>query len=161
MVASDAHQYSPTYSTYGLESVFPSDPFAADVSGPGIDYEVTYTIPFAELSGFYRFGTKVSLEGSLGFSPFVQASDRDDHLLRSKLNEGSDSGTAWLFDLKLRFQATKHWFAGVGVSGLFVDTSGTQKQSFYGGEAVGYQVTIDQTITSSQICSSLEVGFSF
>ena len=161
MVASDVHQYSPTYSSYGLESVFSSDPFYYDGSGPAIEYEVTYTIPFAELSGLYRFGTMLSVEGSLGYSPFVQASDRDDHLLRLKLSEGSATGSAWLFDLKLRLQATKHWFAAVGVSGLFVDTSGTQTQSYYGGENVGYQATLDQTITSSQICSSLEVGFSF
>ena len=77
------------------------------------------------------------------------------------MSEGSDNGSAWLFDLKLRLQATKHWFAAVGVSGLFIDTSGTQKQSYYGGEYVGYQATIDQTITSSQICGSLEVGYSF
>jgi outer membrane protease len=161
IVASDLHQYSPTYLTYGLDSVFPSDPFAAVVRGPVLDYEVTYTIPFAELAGLYRFGTLLSLEGSLGYSPLVQARDRDDHLLRSKLSEGSDSGSAWLFDLKLRLQATKHWFAAVGVSGLFIDTSGTQKQSYYGGEFAGYQATIDQTLTSSQTCGSLEVGYSF
>jgi outer membrane protease len=161
LVASDVHQYSPTFYTYGLDGVFTSDPFAADVSGPGIDYEVTYTIPFAELSVLYRFGAMLRLEGSLGYSPFVQASDRDDHLLRQKLSEGSDTGSAWLLDLTLRLQATKHWFAAGGVSGLFIDPSGTQQQSYYGGEYVGYQATLDQTLRSSQICSSLEVGFSF
>ena len=161
IVASDVHQYSPTYYTYGLDSVFPADPFGASVPGPGIEYEVTYTIPFAEISGLYRFGTMVSVEGSLGYSPFAQAKDRDDHLLRSKLSEGSGNGSAWLFDVKLRLQATKHWFAAVGVSGLFIDTNGTQKQSIYGGEDIGYQATIEQTITSSQTCGSLEVGYSF
>lgn len=159
--ASDLYQYSPSFSSYGLDRVFPSDPFAGSVPGPIIDYEVTYTIPFIELSGLYRFGSLLSLEGSLGYSPLVRARDRDDHLLRLKLSEGSDSGGAWLFDLKLRLQATKHWFAAVGVSGLFIDTSGTQNQGFYGGENVGLQITIDQTITSSQTCSSLEIGYSF
>ena len=161
MVASDVHQYSPSFYDYHLDTVFPSDPYAYDNPGKVGTYEVTYTIPFAELSGMYRFGTMLSLEGSLGYSPFVQAKDRDDHLLRSKLSEGSDSGSAWLFDLTLRLQATTHWFAAVGVSGLFIDTSGTQKQSYYGGENAGYQATIDQTITSSQTCGSLEVGYSF
>lgn len=161
MVASDLNQYSPTFYTYGLSRVFPSDPFAATVSGPVGEYEVTYTIPFVELSGLYRFGSRLSLEGAVGYSPLVQAKDRDDHLLRSKLSEGSDKGSAWLFDLKLRLQATEHWFAAVGVSGLFIDTSGTQKQSFYAGEDVGLRMTIDQTITSSQTCGTLEVGFSF
>ncbi len=161
IAASNLHQYSPSYYTYGLDSVFPSDPFGAVVPGAVLDYEVTYTIPFAELSGLYRFGTLLSLEGSLGYSPLVQANDRDDHLLRYKLSEGSDSGSAWLFDLKLRLQATRHWFAAVGVSGLFIDTSGTQKQSYYGGEDVGYRATIGQTLTSSQTCGSLEVGYSF
>ena len=122
---------------------------------------MTYTIPFSEISGLYRFGTKFSLEGSLGYSPFVQATDRDDHLLRFKLNEGSASGTAWLFDLKLRLQATSHWFAAVGVSGLCINTSGTQKQRFCCGNNAGREATIDQTITSSQACGSLEVGYSF
>lgn len=161
IVASDLHQYSPTFYTYGLDRVFYSDPFGAVVNGPGLDYEVTYTIPFAELSGLYRFGAMLSLEGSLGYSPLVQASDRDDHLLRSKLSEGSASGSAWLFDLKLRLQATKHWFAAVGVSGLFIDTSGTQEQRYYSGEHLGYQATLDQTLTSSQTCGFLEVGYSF
>ena len=161
IVASDVNQYSPSFYDYHLDQVLPSDPFAAVVNGPVGEYEVTYTIPFAELSGLYRFGTKLSLEGSLGYSPLVQASDRDDHLLRTKLNEGSGSGSAWLFDMTLRLQATKHWFASVGVSGLFIDTSGTQEQSFYAGESAGYRAEIDQTITSSQACGSLEVGYSF
>ncbi len=161
IVASDVHQYSPSYSTYGLNRVFPTDPFSYNGSGPALEYEVTYTIPFVELSGLYRFGTMVSVEGALGYSPLVQASDRDDHLLRSKISEGSDKGSAWLFDLKLRLQATRHWFAALGVSGLFIDTSGTQKQRFYAGENLGYEATIDQTLTSSQTCGSFEVGFSF
>ena len=161
MVASDVHQSSPTFYDYHLDKVLPSDPYAYDNPGKVATYEVTYTIPFAEVSGLYRFGTMLSLESALGFSPFVQASDRDDHLLRSKLSEGSDTGIAWLFDLKLRLQATTHWFAAAGVSGLFISTHGTQKQSYYGGEDVGYQATIDQKITSSQVYSSLEVGFSF
>lgn len=159
--ASDLDQYSPTFSSYGLDRVFPSDPFARSILGPIIDYEVTYTIPFLEFSGLYRFGKLLSLDGSLGYSPLVRARDRDDHLLRFKLNEGRDSGSAWLFDLKLRLQATKHLFAAVGVSGLFIDTSGTQNQRFYSGENAGLQITIDQTITSSQTCGSLEIGYSF
>jgi outer membrane protease len=161
IVASNLHQYSPTFEAYGLDSVFPSDPFAADVHGPALDYEVTYTIPYAELSGRYRFGTLLSLEASLGYSPLVAARDRDDHLLRAKLSEGSDNGSAWLVDLSLRLQASRHWFVTAGASGLFIDTSGTQQQSFYGGENVGYRATIEQTITSSQLCGSLEVGYSF
>ncbi len=161
IVASDLQQYSPSFTTYGLDRVFPSDPFGALVFGPVIDYEVTYTVPFVELSGLVRFGKLLSLEAALGYSPLVQASDRDDHLLRFKLNEGSGSGSAWLFDLKLRLQATKHWFAAVGVSGLFIDTSGTQKQVFYGGDDVGLRITIDQKLTSSQTCGALEVGYSF
>jgi hypothetical protein len=160
-VASDVHQYSPTFYTYGLEDVFGSDPFYYDGNGPAIDYEVTYTIPFAELSGVYRFGAKVSLEGAIGYSPLVQATDRDDHLLRFKLSEGSGNGSAWLFDLALRLQWTRHWFAALGVSGLFIDTSGTQEQRFYAGELAGYQATIEQTITSSQTSGTLEVGYSF
>lgn len=161
IVASDLAQYSPSFYSYGLDRVFPADPFAAVEPGPVIDYEVTYTIPFVELAGLCRFGKLLSLEAALGYSPLVRARDRDDHLLRYKLSEGSDSGSAWLFDLKLRLQATKHWFASVGVSGLFVDTSGTQNQFFYDGENSGLRITIDQTITSSQTSGSFEIGYSF
>jgi hypothetical protein len=161
IVASDVEQYSPSYQTYGLDRVFPSDPFAAAVPGPALDYEVTYTIPFAELSGRFQIGSPLSLEASLGYSPLVAARDRDDHLLRSKLSEGSCNGSAWLFELELRLQLSRHWFAAAGASGLFIDTSGTQEQRFYGGEDAGYEATIGQTITSSQARGSLEVGYSF
>ena len=160
-VASDARQYSPTFYGYGLDTVLPADPFYYNGSGPAIDYEATYTIPFAEFSGLYRFGATVSLEGSLGYSPLVQASDRDDHLLRYKLSEGSCSGSAWLFDLALRIQLTRHWFAALGASGLFIDTAGTQEQRFYGGDLAGNIIKIEQTISSSQTSGTLEVGFSF
>jgi len=76
IVASDVNQYSPSFSSYRLDRVFPADPFYYKGNGPGLDYDVTYTVPFAELSGLYRFGMKVSLEGSLGYSPLVQARDR-------------------------------------------------------------------------------------
>lgn len=161
IVASDLFQYSPSFSLYNLQEYFPSDPFAAVVDGPVLDYEVSYTIPYVELSGLYRFGSLLSLEGSVGYSPFVSAEDRDDHLLRYKLNESTDSGSAWLFALALRLQASRHWFATISVSGLFIDTSGTQHQSFYAGEYAGYEITIDQTLTSSQIYSSIQAGYTF
>lgn len=161
IVASDLDQYSPTFKAYGLDGFFPSDPFAAVVQGPVLDYEVTYTIPFAELSGRFQFGSLLSLEAALGYSPLVTAKDRDDHLLRDKLSEGSGSGSAVLFALELRLQLSRHWFAAAGASGLFIDTSGTQEQRFYAGEDAGYALTIEQTITSSQARGSLEVGFSF
>lgn len=157
ITGSDVRQHSPTWAGYGL----PEDPFAGSQSGPVIEYDVTYVVPFAEIAGSYRFGESLRLEASLGYSPRASARDRDDHLLRSKLSKGSGNGQAWLFDLELRYQATRHWFATLGVAGLFVDTSGTQRQEFYAGEDAGVRLTIDQKITSSQVSGALEVGYGF
>lgn len=156
-VGSDVIQYSPSWNWYGLSE----DPFAGEESGRVIEYEVTYVVPYAEISGRGEFNRMFALEGALGYSPRAIARDRDDHLLRSKLNTGDGRGSAWLFEVALRCRATEHWFGTLGVSGLFVRTSGSQRQEFYAGESVGEELAIDQDITSSQISGALEVGYAF
>ena len=156
--ASNVNQYSPTaVPVYGL----PFDPYEATVSGLGITYEVTHTIPFIEVAAAGRLGERVSVEASLGYSPIAMAEDTDDHVLRSKLSKGDCDGTAFMAGIDARFDITERWFAGAGFDYISISTDGTQTQNFYAGENVGLVLTIDQEITSSQTYFFLEAGYSF
>ena len=154
----DTVQYSPSaIPIYGL----PSDPYAATLQGLTIKYDVTYTVPYFELVATLGFSGKFGIEASLGYSPFVTAEDEDDHVLRGKLSKGDCEGSALLFEINGRYDISSHWFCNLSFNYISIDTSGTQTQSYYAGELVGYVGKIDQEITSSQTLINLEAGYRF
>jgi len=155
--AGNVNQYSPSAPTYGLSS----DPFAFSDPGLVITYDVTYTIPYIEIAADITAGEKVTLEAFVGYSPIVNAEDKDDHLLRSLLSEGDCDGTAIMVGIDARYDITKHWFGLLGFDYISIDTDGTQTQSSYAGELTGLVSKIDQEITSSQTYFYIEAGYSF
>jgi len=146
--ADNVNQYSPSAAdTYFLTF----DPFATRHAGVALTYEVTYNIPYLEVAVDWSVGEKFTLLAFLGYSPFAQADDVDDHILGMSLSEGACDGNAFLFGLDGRFDITGRWFVNAGVDYLSVNTSGTQTQTVYGGEFAGAAAKIDQEITTSQI----------
>lgn len=136
--------------------------------GKVLTYEVTYEIPYAEIAAGMTFGEGRTISGAVdarfAYSPWAHASDRDDHILRSKLSEGSCDGDAVIFTLRGRLTFYQHYFATLGVTGIAIDTKGTQTQTQYAdtdeGQA-GLIGTIDQKIFSEQTVIDIGLGFAF
>jgi outer membrane protease len=137
----------------------PSGLSGYDYTGTGdvdLTYEVTYSIPYMEI-GIQQTKDKLSLEARLGYSPFVNVTDEDHHLLRSKVSYGDCDGDGVLFSLEGRYDFPKNWFLTVGLDYTKTDTDGIQKQYTKGA----WTATIDQKIESEQTFIAFAVGYAF
>lgn len=127
------------------------------VSGKVLEYEVTYNIPYMEIGTQFKIKDKFRLEASLGYSPLVNVTDEDNHILRSKISEGDCDGDAILLSLEGRYDFLTHWFLTLQLDYMMIETDGKQKQYTYGE----WTATIDQEIESEQIFAALAVGYAF
>lgn len=143
--------YPSAYYYFGV------DPGHYYVSGKALAYEVTYSIPYMEVGTQLKSNGKFSLEASLGYSPIVDAEDRDNHILRSKVSEGDFDGDAILFSLEGRYDFQENWFLMLQASYTEIDTDG-KSRSYFNGE---YSHTIDQETESRQIFTVLSIGRAF
>lgn len=133
-------------------------PYAAGYSGSAsglvLTYEVAYTIPLVGIRTTLH--PTDSFEGrlDLGYSPWVSAKDKDDHLLRYKLSEASTTGDAFLAALSGQWETEAGNFIQLRGEYLKIDTTGTQDQRFYDGSGVSFS-GINDRIDSEQFTFSL------
>ena len=149
------------YEIYGYRGYYWTTP----VYGQGkiLDYQVIYKIPFIGLSSETLLGSKDQFFLSMGFgySDWVEARDRDDHLLRSKLSEAECEGAAYLLTLNLDWRFYPGWVLGVGAEYVDIDTSGKQHQGFYAGDSVGTTYEVDDIITASYWSGIIRILYQF
>ena len=138
----------------------PSGLSGYDYTGTGgvdLKYEVTYSIPYFEVVFMGKATDNFTVELSLGYSPIVNVEDEDQHLLRSKVNEGDCDGTALLCSLEGRYDFTKNWFITLALDYRNIKTDGRSEASFFGV----YDHTIDSKIESKQVYTALMAGYAF
>ena len=149
------------YEIYGYRGYYWTEPVCGQ--GKVLDYQVIYKIPFIGLSSETLLGGKDQLLLSMGFgySNWVEARDRDDHLLRFKLSEAECEGTAYLLTLNLDWRFYPGWVLGVGAEYVDIDTSGKQHQGFYAGPSVGIAYEVDDIITASHGSVIMRILYQF
>lgn len=147
-------------------SIYPE--YNGSFKGKALTYEVTYGIPYAEIATGITFGQGDPVSGSLdarvGYSSWAHASDRDDHLLRSKVATGKADGDALILRLRGRVTFLRYLFVTLGVTSVSIDTSGAQTQRRYAENdegPAGLIGTIDTKIFSDQTVFDLSVGATF
>lgn len=162
----DLDQWYPSYPLY--RNSIESDPTLppatkAAVKGhilvPGkvLTYSVTYTFfPMLEVGAVAVFHQRFSLEGGLGYCPWVRAEDEDHHLLRDKVSEGDCDGTAFLGSLKIGYALSRSLTLGLSYDLITIETDGVQTQ-----RAPDFAGEIDQTIESRQQYLGLNLGYRF
>jgi len=141
-------------------------PYAPDftgfIPGPVLTYDVTYVIPYVGIHSELIAVRNFKAVAELGVSPFVSASDTDDHLLRGKVAEGSTTGTAFLAALSAQWDLKSNDSILLQAQYLSINTSGTQTQTWYQAEGsipAGTVVSgINDKITSQQ--TSINILFS-
>jgi outer membrane protease len=149
------------YEIYGYRGYY----WTESVYGQGkvLDYQIIYKIPFIGLSSETLLGGRdqLLLSMSFGYSDWVEARDRDDHLLRFKLSESKCEGAAYLLTLNLDWRFYPRWVLGVGAEYLDIDTRGKQHQGFYAGPSVGITYEVDDIITASHWSVIMSVLYQF
>ena len=132
------------------------------VSGPVLEYEVGYYIPYVAIYPGFSFW-RLDITIKLALSPYTVGKDRDDHLLRSKLSTGEASGVSASAALNVRCRIISNFFVSIefGVHGIFLE--GTQSQERYAATIEGPPgpiVDIDNRIESTQMSLSFGAGYS-
>ncbi len=152
------------YEVSNLDQWYPSsaDYFGDDaehdyVSGKVLTYKARYSIPYMEIATGLNIKDKFRVEASLGYSPMVNVTDEDNHILRNKISKGDCHGDAVLISLKGHYEFRKPWLLTIQLGYMSIDTDGKQTQ-YFGEELFG---TIDQKIKSEQIFADFAVKYSF
>jgi outer membrane protease len=145
-----------------LDQWYPQNPEYGHDLVPGTvgSYESTLNMPYIEAAGKLAF-KGLTLEGSLGFAPYVQVDDVDDHKLRYIYATTDADGTAFKASLQARYNFTKNLFMMAQVNYLTFDVEGTEKDITYAGPEQGEAWTIDHKIKSDQTSALLAAGVNF
>jgi outer membrane protease len=132
------HQLS--YKTRGMEGYADGTDWAGIPSGPiqsvpnsqdVFSYDLWSGIPYLGLG--YEFTCFKRLHGSVecDYSQWASVKDRDRHMLQNSRYESQTDGTAWIFNLTLRYDVTAQWFAMFMADSLSVDTDGETTKMVY------------------------------
>lgn len=155
------YQYQKfNYDSNVIRQYSPSGQTGFDYTGDGsvsITYEISYSMPYVVIGGKYNISPDFSVAGSFAYSPFVDAQDKDNHILRDKISEGDMDGTAYMIDVSGTYNISPSWFVEGGVHYAKIDVDGTQTQSFSGVPVY----LVSQESESSQTSGYLKVGYKF
>ncbi len=152
------------YGIYNLNQVGygPYHPmYTSFVSGKVGDYEVKYSIPYLGLDNHILLGDKFQLNLEFGYSPWAEAEDIDDHILRYKLSTADCDGDAYFLGLGANWKFLSDWLLQIGGKYVDIDTAGIQHQEFYAGPHMGTTYDVDDKITSSYWIASAKFEYVF
>ncbi|MCK5708362.1 MAG: omptin family outer membrane protease [Candidatus Aureabacteria bacterium] len=132
-------------------------------SASGIDYAVEYKILYLSLYvDLLNTQEKIDLLLGIEYGPSIDAEDRDDHLLRSKLSVSTGDGTYGKFAAQLNWNIWNNVFASIYYNYIDISVAGHQDQSFYGGAYQGLEYRdIDWTSDSEQSIYGAKVTWYF
>jgi outer membrane protease len=145
-----------------LDQWYPQNPeFGHDVvPGPVASYESTLNMPYVEAAGKLVY-KDLMLAGTLGFAPYVQVNDEDNHILRYIQADTDADGTAFKASLHARYYFANHVFLMAQVNYLTFDVDGTEHVEVYAGPFTGERWTADHNIKSDQTSVVLGAGVFF
>lgn len=96
-----------------------------------LDYYVKYEVIYLGV-GLLSGDTKnLTFNAGFGYSPWVRANDRDDHVLRKKLSTGDATGFAYVFKGDAEWHFATQWALHIAGQYQKFVTDGTQRQIFY------------------------------
>ncbi|MDY6905616.1 MAG: omptin family outer membrane protease [Thermodesulfobacteriota bacterium] len=126
--------------------------------GPTLTYDITYTIPYVELGAAFQANDRVSMSFNVGYSPYADAEDEDQHLLRNRIARGDCDGYAILGDINSRYAFADQWAVNIQADYCYISTDGISKTYDTAGN---WQNTIDQETESKQASIGIAIEFEF
>lgn len=148
------------YETAVIRQWSPSGLQGFDYVGDGrnsIIYEVDCKMPYLFVSGSLSIIPSLRINGRLAFAPWVDIDDRDQHLLRSKVNTGDLEGTAVMVSVDAEYDVTPQFFLAAGLDYTDIEADGDMDAYFFGI----YDHTVAEEFESNQTSLFAKVGFRF
>lgn len=134
---------------------------------PGIigTYQTTTSMPYIEIAAKLEQTDAFSVLLSLGYSPFAQISDEDNHILRQIDSTTNLTGNAYKVCVQAKYNLSKEWFLMGKWDWITYDLTGTENDLTYGSyqpnDFEGDAWTEGHEISSTQSILTLSVGAKF
>lgn len=127
---------------------------------PILSYEVQYNTYRTGFSVEVDLGDGFGLEGTAR-AGYVSYSDKDDHILRSRIATGSGHGYEGDGTGAVSWTSRCGFGASVFVRYQSLTADGMQNQYYYGGQLQGESAHVSQTVNSSQTSFGAEITYRF
>ncbi len=127
--------------------------------GKVLTYEVDYSIPYLAL-GWNSWTDKMKVHADLGFTPWVRATDKDNHLTRNKISRGDSGGYAYMVEFGMQFFLPDNFFIDLTYNQTNIATKGDQVQDVISGGSLT-RYTVDQELESRQGLATMAIGVKF
>ena len=149
------------FDVYNLEQINYLTDRESIVPGKVLTYQIEYSFPYLALNWQKKSkqAQAWNYRISLGFSPFLKAEDRDDHILRDKLSYIEADGEALLAELDLSYNFSSNFAFFAAWDYLSLAADGTQTQKNYSGTVLFEN--IDAEISSKQSLFSAGMSYKF
>lgn len=149
------------FEVYDLDQWYPSSPTTPHdiVAGLVLKYDAEYQLPYLEVGMKMDVYDRFALGLDVGYAPLIAFKDKDQHLLRDKVNVADHGweGDAFMGRLSMRYNISRRWYVNADYEVMQLTSEGTAK-SYLGGV---WNHTIDHEITSRQHRAYLMLGCSF
>lgn len=149
------------FDIYDVEESYPSTPAVPDsyTDGLALVYEAEYQIPYLELGMEMALRDTIALGLNVAYAPFIAFQDKDQHLLRSKVNTADHGwdGDALMVHLDMRYSFYRNWYLQADIEAIKIESDGEAKSYLFGV----YDHTIDHKVLSRQFNTYLMLGYSF
>ena len=119
------------------------------LSGELLKYNVNYNIPYIGFDVSYA-SKKIDMRTGFAISPYIKASDKDDHLLRDKMSYGNSQGNGVMFNSSFGYNITTQLKFEGKFNYLKINTDGTQDQYFYDSDSEYYYGSVSNEINTIQ-----------
>jgi hypothetical protein len=127
---------------------------------PALTYEVKYNNYRTGLSAEFDLGGGFELDAAVR-AGYVSYSDKDDHILRSRIATGSGHGYVGDGMGAVSWNSRGGFGASAFVRYQSLTADGTQTQYYYGGQLQGESAHVSQTVNSSQTSFGVEMTYRF
>lgn len=140
--------------------------------GRSIIYKINYYMFTLQLAPVFTIPIgkgKLEIITAIRFSPYINARDIDDHLIRGKLSKGNSAGAGVMPFLKIRYTFSTKIFITAKLDYLYLKTEGHQSQYYYFNpnsaqswdNIPGWNAKLQNRLISEQLSVSLGAGYSF
>jgi outer membrane protease len=148
------------YETALIRQWSPSGLPGYDYVGDGstsLIYEVDVYMPYILLNTKFFVVDRFNINARLGIAPWIKVEDKDQHLLRDKVNVGDLEGSGFSLAVDAEYEITSQFFVNGGLSHTYIDVDGDMDASFGGV----YDHTVKEELNSNQTSLYVMIGFRF